>query len=143
MNKKLIVSLVLILSVPFCFLANGFQACCDDHADTVKAYLDSVKDLVARVKAENLEQFFQKSHRQEGLTYLKFVSQSSLEAVQHYNEMILKSDPAIKNLEEFKQSQKVVESLQKKAQQLAGQIKAARDDRGAKILIEKIALELK
>ncbi|HVN82160.1 MAG TPA: hypothetical protein VMW38_24465, partial [Terriglobia bacterium] len=91
MNKKLIVSLVLILSVPFCFLGSGFQPCCDDHADTVKAYLDSMKELVAKVKAENLEQFSQKSHRQEGMTYLRFVSQSSLEAARHYNEMIVKS----------------------------------------------------
>jgi len=143
MNKKLIVSLIFILTARFSLLAENFQPCCDDHADTLKAYLDSMKDLVARVKAENLEQFYQKSHRQEGLTYLRFVSQSSLEAARHYNEMIVKSDPGIKNLEEFEQSQKMVENLQKQALHLAAQIKAAKDDRGAKALIEKIVLELK
>ena len=143
MTKRMVVSLVLLLSVPLFSLANGFVACCDDHADTVKAYLDSLNDLVLKVKAENLEQFFRKSHKQEGLTYLKFVSQASLEAVRHYNEMILKSDPTINNMEEFKLSEKTMEALQKKALQLAGQIKGAKDDKEAKFLIVKINLELK
>ena len=143
MKKRLIISQVLLLLVPSYFLANGFVACCDDHVDTVNAYLNSMKDLVAKVKTENLAQFYRKSHKQEGITYLKFVAQSSSEAVEHYNEMILKADPAIKNLEEFKLSEKAMERLQKKSQQLTGQIKAAKEDKEAKVLIERMNLELK
>lgn len=143
MTKKWFVSLVLLLSMSRYFLANGFVACCDDHVDTVMVYLNSIKDLVTKVKAENAEQFFRKSHRQEGITYLKFVAQSSSEGVQHYSEMISKSDPAIKNLEEFKLSQKVMEGLQKNTQRLITQIRAAKNDREAKSVIEKITLELR
>ena len=142
MKRVMVLSLSLLLGIPGYFLSSTFVVCCEDHSDMVKVYLDSLKSLVVKVKAEPEEQFFRMSHKKEGLTYLNFLVQTSREGIQHYEEMISKLDKVVTNMEDFKLSQKAVESLQKKAQQYAARVKTAKDDKEAKAIIEKIDLDL-
>jgi hypothetical protein len=144
MKKMLSLCIIGVLAFPSYSLANEFTPCCADHAEIVKVWMDSLHDLVARVRAENEEQFYRKSHKPEAVTNLQFIVQTTGEGLDHYNEMIAKSDATIVNMDVFKRSRKAVEGVRQKAGQYLERLKAAgTTDKESKAIVEGIILELK
>lgn len=143
MKRSVSLAMTLLLVVPFSPLAGVFIPCCKDHQETVGVWLDSMRELVAKVKTEDEEQFYRKHHRTESLTYLAFLIQSTEEGLNHYGEMIEKGDSAILDMASFKESRDTVLTLRNQAAELATRIKAAKADKEAKVIIEGIVLELK
>lgn len=143
MKKVISLSMIWLLALPFYNWANEFTPCCADHSVMVKVWMDSLKELVTKVKAEDENQFYRKSHKAEGVTYLQFIVQTTGEGIDHYKEMIAKSDRSILNMEVFRQSQRAVEALQERAGNYLSKLKAAATDKESKAILEGIVLELK
>lgn len=61
--------------------------CCPTHFEVLKAYQDSVLSLVAKVKAESLDDFEKRYHDKEALTYFDLLRGSLDEVAAHYKEI--------------------------------------------------------
>jgi hypothetical protein len=84
--------------------------CCPGHFQVFKAYQESMQSLIDKIKGENVEQFEQRYHNKEALTYLDLLHGSLEDIADHYKE--------ISNAEDEAATRSALERVEKYAKQL-------------------------
>lgn len=103
--------------------------CCPIHFQILRAYQESMQDLVKKVKAESLEEFENRYHGKEALTYLDLLHGALDDIVTHYKELNCADDGA------------ATREVMEKADKLWKQLKAAKGAE-AKKLVESMEVTL-